>query len=40
MLNKFDNVTYKSIKKEKRISNEDLQKFVINFQDTKDYDFE
>jgi len=39
-LNKFDNVTYKSIKKEKRISNEDLQKFVINFQDTKDYDFE
>ena len=38
-LNKFDNVTYKTIKKEKRISHEDLQKFVINFQEVKDYDF-
>ncbi len=39
-LNKFDNVTYKSIKKEKRISHDDLQKFVINFQALKSYDFE
>lgn len=34
MLNKFDNVTFKTIQKENRINPNDVEKFIMNFDKT------
>ena len=35
MLNRFDNVTYKTIKKENKIDPKELEKFLKNYQQTQ-----
>jgi hypothetical protein len=32
MLSKFDNVTFKTIKRENKFESRDLEKFLINFE--------